>query len=238
MLKMAYQQGLETALQEAGLEKEAFWGALARGVGKAGSGLWKGLSAVTPGGGGTLGFGLLGGGMGALSADPGERMSGFGKGLLGGLIGGAGWHYGEMAGKGLLRGLTNTKFMTKRAPKLTSNLKEVMGFGKFKKQGPIGWGDLFSNEAIAAKRAPGLLGAKTLAAVPVMGGAFALSGAAEDAAHKHVPWLHQPETAGYRDVPRYMAVAHDVLKAPRLGMTPAGASLGASSGTMPGASTW
>lgn len=38
-----------------------------------------------------VGFGLLGGGINAAMADPGERMSAFGKGLASGALGGAAW---------------------------------------------------------------------------------------------------------------------------------------------------
>lgn len=38
-----------------------------------------------------VGFGLFGGGINALMADPGDRMSAFGKGFAGGALGGAAW---------------------------------------------------------------------------------------------------------------------------------------------------
>jgi len=241
MLKVAYQRGLERALEESGIAKEAFWGAAGSKLLSAGKGLWKGLSKVTPGGGDTLGFGLFGGGLGALSAEPGSRLEGFGKGLGAGLIGGAGWHYGTKGAEKLIGGLAKSKMMGGRAKGLGDRMQKVMGIGTKEniKAGPLSFKDIWGLQGKNTPEAAKLFGAKSLVAVPTFGAAWGVSGAAEDAAHNYIPALHQDEgESKYQDVPKYMSMGRDILRAPRMGLTPPGSSRGAYSGTMPGARTW
>ena len=42
-------------------------------------------------------FGMIGGGVGAATAEPGDRLSGFGRGFAGGALGGAAWRMGSNA---------------------------------------------------------------------------------------------------------------------------------------------
>jgi hypothetical protein len=245
MLKIAYQEGLEQALEEGGLEKEAFWGLLGRGALNLGKGLWgaskglySGASKILPGGKDTLAFGLFGGGLGALTAEPGSRGEGFLKGFGSGVIGGTGWHYGGKAAKGILGGLAKSKTMMKHAPGLGERMQQVMGVGTHAGQAPMTFRGILGSQGMGMADKAKMLGTKTMVAVPTLGAAWGLSGVAEEQAGKHVPWLHQPEMGQFQDVPRYVGVARDVLRAPRLGLTPPGGSIGAFSGTTPGARTW
>lgn len=243
MLKIAYQKGLAQALEEAGMDKKAFLGALGtvgRGILGAGKGAWKGLSKITPGGGDTLGFGLFGGGMGALSAEPGSRLEGFGKGLGTGLIGGVGWHYGTRGATKLMGSLAKSKTLGSKTPGLAGRMQKVLGIGSKAntKAGPLSFRDIWRNQGKNTAETAKMYGAKSLVAVPTLGGAFALSGAAEDAAGKYIPALRHKDTGGYEDIPKYVSVARDVLRAPRMGLTPPGVSSGAFPGVSSGAQSW
>jgi hypothetical protein len=255
MLKIAYQQGLEKALDEAGMDKEALIGsmlgrgAMALGKGlfgasklvgkgalKGGKGLWRGASKVVPGGGDTLAFGAFGGGLGALTAEPGSRLQGFAKGLGAGLIGGAGWHYGGQAAKGALGSLAKSKMLGSKAPAFAGRMQKVLGVGSKanKAAGPMSFRGILGSQGTGGLESAKMLGTKAMVAVPTLGAAWGLSGAAEDAASKYIPALRHEGMGSYADVPRYMGVARDVLRAPRMGLTPPGSS----TGTFPGARTW
>lgn len=133
--EVAYLRGLEKAAEEAGLDKEAFFGTLGR-VGKGiGSLLGFGGEAGSIGSklyspfrilGGvgrsptsqafqrsmasqTGGFGMLGGLMGAAGAEEGDRLSGFAKGFGLGAIGGAGFGYGGAAFQKAMGGLAKRR---------------------------------------------------------------------------------------------------------------------------------
>lgn len=123
--------GAQQALADLGLEKEAFFGAigtaarflakpltglasrfggmLTRGVEAAGAspGTMRFMKQVGTGAARDAGlFGLLGGGIGAATAEPGQRGEGFLRGAAGGMLGGAAWRMGSnLATQGLIRGL-------------------------------------------------------------------------------------------------------------------------------------
>ena len=255
MLKIAYQRGLEQALEEAGIAKEAIaWGAIGskalslgkslletgKRVGQTGMRAYDTASKVVPGGGDTLMFGGFGGGLGALTAEPGSRLEGFGKGLAGGLIGGAGWHYGTKGATNVMGRLAKSKMLDRRTPGLAGRMKKVMGVGSDAnvKAGPQSFRGIWGNQGIGTLETAKQLGAKSLVAIPTFGAAMGVSGAAEDAAGKYIPGMQHGDMGGYQDVPKYVCIAKDVLRAPKLGLTPPGSSMGAYSGTSSGASAW
>lgn len=241
MLKEAYHRGVQEAF-----EKNAFVGSLlGRGAAALGRGLWgagkllgRGAARALPGGRETLMYGGISGGLGALTADPGERLEGLLKGFGTGLIGGAGWHYGTRGMGGLMKRLARSGTLARRTPGLAGSMQQAMGIGKFKGAGPVGWGELLGAQRYAPGEAARLFGAKALVGVPTLAGAYGASMAAEQAAQKYVPQLQQPYMERYQGVPKYVGIARDVLRAPRLGLTPPGGFMGTSSGATSGARTW
>ena len=114
-------------------------------------------------------YGMFSGTVGAALSEPGDRLSGFGKGLLTGTLGGAGWHYGGKLMRSAINRLTreggrmaSSKTFGGLAQRMRDTRKQ--GFGEILKSGK---GTVFGD---TAKN----LGAKTLAATPV--GAAALGG--------------------------------------------------------------
>ena len=123
--------GAQRALTDLGLEKEALLGALVSAgrflakpltglAGRIGSMFTRGVASAgaSPGAMGLMKqvgsgaardagmFGLIGGGLGAATAEPGQRGEGFLRGAAGGMLGGAAWRMGSnLATQGLIRGL-------------------------------------------------------------------------------------------------------------------------------------
>lgn len=118
LLKIAYARGVEAALEDSGMEKDAFIGPLlgwigrgaAKGIGRLAGKPPLGQRLMAFGKGATRGS-LLGGtftgGMSALSAPEGERGEAFLRGFLPGAVGfGPGWQLGSRLGRlGAERGL-------------------------------------------------------------------------------------------------------------------------------------
>lgn len=250
MLKIAYQYGYEMALEETGMTKEALLGRVllntAKYLGKAGLGagkalfhsgksLYKGVGRLVPGGTGTLSYGLLGGGLNALTADPGHRLEAFGKGFGTGVLGGIGWHYGGKLTSGAFRRLAGSKFLLNKTPGLSKNLFKVVG--EAGKPG-ISFGEILSGQHISPAQAAKLFGLKALTSGAGLGAAFWANSATEEMAKEHIPFLRTELPDSYKNIPRYVNVARDVLRAPRIGLTPPGGSPGAFPGTVQGSQTW
>jgi hypothetical protein len=102
----------------------------------------------------------------------------------------------------------------------------------------MGFRGILADQSKGALESAKMLGVKTMVGVPTLAALLGLSGAAEIAASKHIPWLRHEGTDSYQDVPKYVGVARDVLRAPRMGLTPPRSSQGAFSGTTSGAQRW
>lgn len=144
MLKIAYEAGVNRAFENAGMEKEAIVGFLGKTLGAGlGKGLLGGAKYLGKTVGGLIGlgkgtalsrgalapfegvfgkqlgrdiggFGLLSGGIGALTSE--DPLAGFGKGMITGGLGGITWGLGGGAAKKMLGGLGKSKAFGKFAP--------------------------------------------------------------------------------------------------------------------------
>jgi len=119
-----------------------------------------------------LSFGTLGGAVNVLTGDPEEAWyKRFGKGYLGGAVGGLGWHYGGQLGKGLTRRVSGSRWLTQRAPNLAQRLQHAVGP---KGEAGMGIGDIWRGvkAGLPLKETAKQLGAYTLAGIPVAAGAW------------------------------------------------------------------
>lgn len=139
--------GAAQAITDLGLEKTAFIGGLlARPVAWLGGKILGGAARLgasprtlqtlqTIGKGvprEAAGFGLLGGGIGALTAEEGHRGEGFARGLAGGMLGGVGWGLGKnLASMGLQRGLGQAGYgALQRAAGPVQNVRSLNPFSR------------------------------------------------------------------------------------------------------------
>lgn len=178
-----------------------------------------------------LGFGMFGGGIGAVSAEEGDRLSGFAKGFGLGTLGGTGWHYGQKGSQAMLRGLANTggkdvggwrKAMRTVTTAPKKGTEDLRGLGKIMQssKGPLE----------SAK----LLGARGLYGGTGLGVGLLASGAVEENAKEHLPFLQSQTPTPMQRATRapYRSVRNTAQN--HFGLTP-GAVPGMSSGTTPGA---
>jgi len=257
MLKLAYAQGYALALEEEGLEKTAFWGGalslgrrLLLGATKPGATGW----GKVMGEGGLLGregllrkgylgdafqFGLLGGGLNAIGADEGQRMSAFGKGFGLGAIGGAGWRLGGQLGTGAMKRMATGPL---GGTQFGQRMQRVMGVGKPGAAGKMTFfggpeaTSIYKMQGVSAGEKAKIYGTKALTggiaglAVPI-----AVSGQVEGAAEKHIPWLQgahdQMLPSGMRAPTMGLGreAARAMLRGGHVGLVP-----GTTPGTMPG----
>lgn len=194
--KEAYEVGAALALAEYAsheMDKQAFIGsvasagsALGRGLWGAGKMGWGGVKGVYGAakvpfkpfdllgkgvGNEMLSFGTFGAGLGAATADPGERLQGALHGFVGGAIGGAGWGVGRNATKKLIGGAF------KNSPK--GSFRGMMGeyANNPKAQGIK---ELYLDNTISPRQFAKHMGVKTTGGLLGLGAAFTGSSMAED----------------------------------------------------------
>ncbi len=178
-----------------------------------------------------LGFGTIGGTLGAVTANEGERMSGFAKGFGLGTIGGAGWHYGQKGGQALMKGFAGTG--GKDVGGLRGALRTVTTKPGVDAEDLRGLGKIIdSGQGLGASAK--LLGARGLYGAGGLGTGVLASGMAEEKAEKYIPALRSSMSHGTRQMIKAPFAAAHIVRRGRFGLTP-GAGPGASSGTYPGA---
>lgn len=183
-----------------------------------------------------LGFGTIGGTLGAMTADEGDRLSGFAKGFGLGTIGGLGWHWGQKGSQALMKGFANTG--GKDVGGLRGAMRRVINKPSAGATGSAaedltGLGKIYSSGRGLGESAK-LMGARGLYGVGGFGVGMLGSGMLEEKAEKYIPSLRSTAAHSMRQMVKApFAVAQTVGRG-RFGLTP-GASPGASSGTYPGA---
>lgn len=171
-----------------------------------------------------FGFGMLGGGAGALTADEGERLKGFGKGFGLGAIGGAGWNVGNRAFGSVAKRVGNAS---------GKGFRGALGTVADPKKGLNEFGKIW-NSGLSTGRKAGLLGTKALVSGGGLAAGMGMNVAAEEQAQKYIPSLRSEVPKHIRNAAKIPAAMSSVVRRSPLGLTP-GASSGATSGTTPGA---
>lgn len=224
--------GAEQALAELGLrpaeesmEKQAVIGLLGKGFGaiggaalkgatRIGAPKWalKGMETVGKGMGRDAAlFGLLGGGLSAATAEPGDRLKAFGRGFLGGAAGGAAWAGGQnIVRAGLGKALGKTTSGLGRLAKLEEmgGSHHWLGLGSAKSAvKPQGWNPFTRWKGTMTGGGPWSeklkrFGAKAGVGIPVFAGGMAASsfipheidvgGALASKQQDHLPFRQQP----------------------------------------------
>lgn len=164
-----------------------------------------------------LGFGTLGGTIGALGAEEGDRLKAFGKGFGLGTIGGAGWHVGQKGSQALMKGIARTG--GKNVGSVRKALRRVTAKPAAGKQDLQGLSKIYSSGKGPLETAK-YLGARGAYGVGGLGAGILASGAAESKAEKYIPSLRSTAPHTIRQLIKPPFAAAQAVSRGRLGLTP------------------